>query len=31
MVLDTAGTYAVRVYSDGTATGPYAFVVKPSQ
>jgi hypothetical protein len=29
IVLPDAGTYAVEVYADGTATGPYAFQVGP--
>jgi RHS repeat-associated protein len=29
IVLPDAGTYAVEVYADGTATGPYAFQVSP--
>ena len=30
-VLPTAGIYTVRIYSSGTATGPYAFTVRASQ
>ena len=29
-VLPVAGTWTVRIYSDTTATGPYAFTVNPS-